>query len=442
MILEHIKELFRGNQLLGEDYDKSLEYINSIIPIKIIEIPSGTKLGTWTVPNEWIVKEAWVKLNGKKVIDWEDEPLSLMSYSQPFKGVVAKEELSKHLFYNHENPDNIPYTYSFYEPKWGFGVKKEFAFKKLPGLCQEGQKCPDKYSEIETLPDGEYEVFINTEFKPGIMKIGVHTIQGLLPPGSKKEILLFAHLDHPWQANDNLSGVACLMDLANKLKCEHTIKIIFCPETIGSIAYAETQDISKVDFVIAVDAIGNDNTLLIQKTYDKYARINYAVHLAVQELGVSYRKGEFRLLIGSDETVFNDPLIGIPGIMFSRYPFKEYHTSADMPETMKTDKIEEIQDVILKTIEIYEKDYIPIRKEKGVLFRSGFGVQSPDSLTNRALDYAWYDCDGKKYVSEITLPLGLSFTMVYDFFKKLEKNGIISGINTSQRKIKKIGRKK
>ena len=436
--------------------------------MELVEIPSGTQLGTWTVPDEWIVKEAWIKYNGEKILDYGEDPKCLMVYSEPVRRIYDTSktdnadnplgELKEHLYYSEENPDVAPYEYSFYEKKWGFCVKRDFIKTKKPGKCEVGD-CHPELKEIdpevgkvtiegqdytpefeEVLKDGQYEVFIDSEFKPGTMKIGVHTIPGK----TDREILLFAHLDHPYQANDNLSGVACLMDLAEKLKdkYEHTIKIVICPETIGSIAYAETQDISKVDFVISVDAVGNDNTLLIQKSFDKYARINYAVHLAVQELGISYRKGDFRLLIGSDETVFNDPLIGIPGILLSRFPYKEYHLYSDTPDLIKIDKIKEVQNVILKTIDIYEKDFIPARKEKGILMRSKYGLQTPHKLINRALDYLLFDIDGKKYLSEITMPLGVTFTYCLDVLKKLEENGITSRLNIGEGKLKKTSSKK
>ncbi|OFW54468.1 MAG: hypothetical protein A2163_07175 [Actinobacteria bacterium RBG_13_35_12] len=459
--MKHINELYKYNrQLLGEGYNKALSYISQIIGLDIIDIPSGTNVGDWIVPDEWVVKDAWVKFKGKKIIDYKwdllENGLSLMVYSEPINKVVNLKELNNHLFYSEDNPKSIPYQFSFYDKNWGFCVPKELVLRKKPSACEGGTCVPDlkkidpevgkiqiegqdyspKYESA--LEEGDYEVFIDSQFKKGTLKIGVHTIKGK----SDREILIFAHLDHPLQANDNLSGVQCLIDLVKQIKCEHTIKLIFCPETIGSIAYAETQDISKVDFVIAVDAVGNDNTLLIQKSFDKFSRLNYVVHLAVHELGVSYRKGDFRALIGSDEYYFNDPLVGIPGIMLSRYPYKEYHTSLDTPKIIKEDKIKETADVILKTIGIYEKDYIPVRKTKGVLMRSKYGLNTIHKYLNRDLDYIWYDIDGKKWLSEICLPLGLTFDYAYKFLSKLEENGIIIRSDNRKGRKPKITRKK
>lgn len=408
-----------GATLLGKGYDDALTWLSKLLNLEVIEIPSGTKLETWTVPDEWIVRDAWVKFKGKKIIDYKTQPLSLIVYSEPFKGTVSKEELLKHLIYSDDNPKSTPYNFKFYERTWGFCVPKTQIQK---------QTDPIKNTWVDTLKDGEYEVFIDTEFKPGVMKLGVHTIPGK----SDREILMFAHLDHPYQANDNLSGVACLADLAPQLKCDHTIKIVFCPETIGSIGYALTQDLSKVDFVIAVDICGNTNDLLFQKSFDEESKINRVMHLALQNVGESYRKGIFRSQIGSDEYIFNDPKIGIPGIMLSRWPYKEYHTADDTPEKIDYDAIKRVQKVILKAIDIWEKDKVPERLFTGPLMRSKYNIQTPFPLLNLSHDYLFFRMDGKKSVAELCTELALNFDYTMEFLEKMNQDGIIRWVDTSE----------
>lgn len=399
--------------LLGEGYDNALLYIQKLIDLEVLEFPSGTQLETWTVPDEWVVRDAWVKRNGKKIIDYKKEPLSLIVNSLPFSGTVTREELSEHLHYQEEMPDHYMYEYKFYEKDWGFTLPKNKIFKK-------GKDGKSKVA----LAKGDYEVFIDTEFKPGVMKVGVHTIKGK----TDKEILLFAHLDHPYQANDNLSAVACLIDLVKDIKpeqYEHTIKLIFCPETIGSIAYAMTQDLSNVDFVVALDAIGNENEegILLQKAYDKEARINNIAHLALRGLGTGYRQGIFRSSIGSDEYVFNDPKIGVPGIMLTTHPYTEYHTSADTPDRISYEMIERVQKAIIKIIEYYEQDFVPERRFLAPLFRSGFGIQTPGKQLNLSWDYLIYEMDGSKLFSEICVNYGLNFEHTLERVERLIESG-------------------
>lgn len=401
-----IEDLYPINAtLLGEGYDNRLKYIQQLIELDVHEYPSGTEVGTWTVPNEWIVKDAWVKYKGKKIIDYKKQPLSLVVYSLPFSGTVSKDELMAHLHTANEEgqeEDNL-YEFKFYERDWGFTIP---------------------YKKIEKLKDGDYEVFIDVVEKPGVMKVATHTIKGK----TDEEILLFAHLDHPYQANDNLSAVACLVDMVKKVKekqFNHTIKLVFCPETIGSIAYAMSEDISKVDFVIALDIVGNkhEQGIMLQHTPYKTDRIDDITKLALRGMGHGFREAGFRNLIGSDEYVFNDPHIGIPGILLTTFPYPEYHTSADTPDKIDYEQIEKVQYAVIKAIEYYEMDYIPVKNFPGPLFRSKYGIQTKGKQLNLSWDYLIYEMDGNKTLSQLCIDFGLNFEHTYELLERLIEDG-------------------
>lgn len=401
---ELIEQLYPINAgLLGEGYDKRLEILNTYLPLEIQEIPSGTEFSTWTVPNEWVIRDAWVKYKGKKILDYTKNPLSVVIGSLPFSGTVSKEELVKHLYWRDDVPRVTPYTFKFYDLDWGFSIPKE---------------------KMEKLKEGEYEVFIDTEYKPGVMKIATHTIKG----ESDEEILLLAHLDHPYQANDNLSAIACLLETIKDLKSKYTIKLVFCPETIGSIAYAHTNDLSRVKFAIAVDICGNDDSILLLKAFDPQAWINRVAHCAFQIICRPYRKAPFRSTIGSDETVFNDPLIGIPSILLTTHSktWLDYHTDEDTPDKINYEKITETAEVVRKIIEIAEKDYVPVRNFKGPLMRSRYKMQSVVPQVNLNYDYFFYLIDGKKTLAELCAEQELNFDSLYETLSKIEADGKIS----------------
>jgi len=432
-----IETLYPMNRtLIGEGYDTALKYLGHLIDLEVIEIPSGTKLETWTVPDEWVVRDAWVKFKGEKILDYQKQPLSLITGSLPFRGTVNLEELKNHLHYAENRHDATLYEFKYYDKDWGFCIPfssiKESGIDETKPLTVEGGVAT---RNKDKLLEGDYEVFIDTEYRPGTMKLGVHTIKGK----SEREILLFAHLDHPFQANDNLSGVACLVDLATRLKADHTIKIVLCPETIGSIAYATTQDISKVDFVLAVDICGNKNIMTLQKSFT-LNRLDSVAHLAIQGMGESYQKGGFRSAIGSDEYMFNDPLVGVPGILLTTFPYPEYHTSDDTPDIIDYDQIKRVQTAVERIIRIYEQDYIPVRQFKGPLFRSKYKIQTPGKLMNLSWDYFIYSMDGKKHLSELCTEFGLNFDFTYEHMEKLLADGVIKkheNRSTPSRKVKK-----
>lgn len=431
-----IEDLYPMNAcLLGEGYDNRLEHLKKLIELDVIEIPSGTKIETWTVPDEWIIRDAWVKFNGEKILDYKTNPLCVVIGSEPIDAVYDLEDFQKHIHYSNEMPNATPYVFKYYDKTWGFCMPKSQAFEDVE---TEKEFLPSgeevfKPSTKPKLTEGDYEVFIDSEFKPGKLKIGVHTIKGK----SDREILLFAHLDHPYQANDNLSAVACLVDIAGKIQTDKTVKIIFCPETIGSIAYALTQDISKADFMIAVDICGNRNSILLQKAFDKEHPINRIAHLAIHGIGESYRKGEFRNTIGSDEYVFNDPLVGVPGIMLSTWPYNEYHTDEDTPDKIDYESIEKVQKVILSILEIEQKNFVPKRKFKGPLHRSKYKIETPNKQINLSWDYFFYAMDGKKSLVELCCDFGINFDYVYKLMLKMEENGDIGRVAPRKAKVEK-----
>lgn len=428
-----IEDLYPMNRCqLGSGYDSALLYLSHLIDLKILEFPSGTKLGTWTVPDEWVAKDAWVKRNGEKIIDYKTDPLSLAINSEPISGEVPLKELFTHLFYSDTMPDHYPYQ--VVSDGWGFTYPRNKIFTKAP----DGTKT-ELLSEEDT-----YEVFIDSEKKPGVMKVGVHTIKGK----TDREVLIFAHLDYPYQANENLSGVAVAMDLLKDIKpeeLEHTVKIIFCPENIGSIAYAMTQDISKVDFAISLKAVGTQGSegTLLQQAFDKTNRINTIANLALRGLGEGFRQGPFRSALSSDEYVFNDPTIGIPSILLSTHPYPEYHTSADTPEIINYAVLEHVKKAIIKTIRYYEEDFIPTRNFKGPLNREGFGINSLGEQYNLSWDYFIYSIDGEKTFSQLCTGFGLNFEHAYEQFDKLVSAGIAGRSPIAREvKVKSAPRKK
>lgn len=406
-----INDLFKINRtLVGSGYDKALEYIRGILPrMEIMEFKTGEEYGTWKIPQKWEVKDAWVKHKGKKIIDFKKEPLSLVVGAKPIHGVVDLKELQNHIHFHSEEEKAIPYVFKYYDKDWGFCLALE------------------QYNKLE---EGEYEVFIDTKETEGTLKIGQYIIRG-----DDREIFIMVHLDHPYQANDNLSGVVSAINLAKSLECKHTVKVIFVPETIGSIVYAHTQDLSKIDYGITLDMVGNDNSIIMQQTFFEGERINRAGIMAMSNISPEcYRKAPFRAPLGADEYIFNDPLIGIPTLLFSRYPYKEYHTNLDTPAIIKEDKIKETIEIVKKTIEIMDKDWIPERHFKGPLMRSRYGVQHLSKEQNRKYDFFFYLMDGKRSVLDLSYICQLEFDEMNELLTKLKKDDIIKSI---QRNISK-----
>ena len=92
------------------------------------------------------------------------------------------------------------------------------------------------HNRLLELPDGVYEVFINSSLEEGQLTYGEYLHQG----ESADEFLLSAHVCHPSLANDNCSGLALLTYLAKRLKGRKTrfsYRFLFSPGTIGAITW-------------------------------------------------------------------------------------------------------------------------------------------------------------------------------------------------------------
>src|SRR5215831_4968818 len=202
--------------ITGDGVRETLRIIQDHIPLNIFEVPSGTKAFDWTVPKEWNIRDAFVlDPEGRKIIDFNESNLHVLGYSAPVAKSVTLTELQKHLHSLEEQPDAIPWVTSVYEERWGF--------------------CLAHNKRVQ-LKEGVYQVYIDSELKEGSLTYG----EVITPGRSNKEIFISTYVCHPSMANNELSGPVVATMLAKWLASEprrFTYRIIFIPETIGSITY-------------------------------------------------------------------------------------------------------------------------------------------------------------------------------------------------------------
>ena len=150
-----------------------------------------------------------------KICDFSKNNLHLVGYSVPFEGEISFEELRKHLHTLPDQPNAIPYVTSYYKDRWGFCLSQD---------------------QFNTLENGTYKVVIKSTLFDGELNYGELLIEGK----SDKEIFLSTYICHPSMANNELSGPTVLTFLAKWLieiyKTNFSYRIIFIPETIGSIS--------------------------------------------------------------------------------------------------------------------------------------------------------------------------------------------------------------
>jgi aminopeptidase-like protein len=203
--------------ITGDGVRQTLGILGRLLPLKIHEVPSGTRVFDWTVPKEWNIHDAYVKnARGERIVDFQKSNLHVVSYSVPVHRRIPIDELQKHLFSLPDHPDWIPYRTSYYNEDWGFCLSER---------------------QRKVLTDDTYEVCIDSTLNDGHLTYAEHFLQG----ESGDEILISCHICHPSLCNDNLSGVGITVQLAQHLSRQanrrYSYRFLFIPGTIGSITW-------------------------------------------------------------------------------------------------------------------------------------------------------------------------------------------------------------
>jgi aminopeptidase-like protein len=309
-LIAHLYPICRS--ITGNGVRATLKILREYIPLEIREVPTGTQVFDWTVPKEWNIKTAYVKdSRGKKIIDFEKSNLHVLSYSVPVRAKLHLEELKEHLYTLPEHPDWIPYRTSYYKENWGFCLS---------------------HKQLLELPDGDYEVVIDTSLEDGYLTYGEFFLKG----DSDSEILISTHVCHPSLANDNLSGVALATFLAkhlSKFPSRYSYRFLFTPGTIGSIAWLSLNEAraSRIKHGLVLACLGDPGTITYKKSRRGDAEIDRTVNQILRASGESYKIREF-VPFGYDERQFCSPGFDLPVGCLMRTPhgeFSQYHTSAD-----------------------------------------------------------------------------------------------------------------
>ena len=407
-----------NRSITGQGVRETLNVISDILPnLKIHSVPSQTKVFDWTVPKEWEVKKAYIiDPKGKKICDFSENNLHLVGYSIPFEGDISLDQLKEHLYTLPEQPNAIPYITSYYEERWGFCLTQE---------------------KFDTLENGTYKVVVDTSLFDGELNYGELLIKGK----SDKEILLSTYICHPSMANNELSGPTVVTFLAKWLLKiggpQYSYRIIFIPETIGSITYLSLNYKHMKDKTIAgfnVSCVGDDRAYsyvpsrngktisdLIAKHVLKWTDLNFVEYSWLDR--------------GSDERQYCAPGIDLPiaSILRTKYgKYPEYHTSLDdLKNVVTPEGLNGGYWVIKKAIEAIERNKkykVSVMCEPQMGKRKLYptlSTKKSDEEIKLMMDFISL-CDGKNSLLEIAESLNVPIWNLYDIVKKLENHDLIS----------------
>jgi aminopeptidase-like protein len=401
--------------ITGNGLRRTLEIIGEQLPLTVSEVPTGTQVLDWTVPREWNIRDAWVKdASGRKVIDFAEHNLHIVGYSTPFHATLPLAQLREHLHTLPEQPTLIPYRTSYYHETWGFCLRHDV---------------------LESLPDGDYEVCVDSTLDDGHLSYGEHVVPGELTD----EIIVSCHICHPSLANDNMAGVAVAVELAKRLastKPRYTYRFIFAPGTIGAITWL-ARNVERVDRVrggVTLACAGDRGSVTYKRSRRGDAPVDRAMEYVLRESGREHKVIDFSPY-GYDERQYCSPGFNLGVGSLTRTPYAgypEYHTSGDDPDFVTEESMADTLDTLLAAVAVLERDrrYVNLSPYgEPQLGRRGLyeslGGRSDTKQAQLAMLWVLNLSDGEHSLLDIARRAGIPFATVADAADALRGAGLV-----------------
>ena len=395
--------------ITGAGIRQTLKILSEQLPLQIHEVESGTQVLDWTIPPEWNVREAWIKdSSGRKVVDFEQNNLHLLSYSTPVRGKFTLDELNPHLFSIPTRPEVIPYRTSYYNKQWGFCLA---------------------HRDLQALLPGEYDVLIDSTLEAGSLTYG----ELFLPGKLDDTVLISTHCCHPSLANDNLSGISLATRLASelsKIERQCSYRFLFVPATIGAVTWLAQNESRTANIAhgLVLSCLGDPGHLTYKKSRRGNAVIDRAARHVLETSADKHEIVEFSPY-GYDERQYCSPGFNLPVGCLMRTPhgqFPEYHTSADNLNFITPKALGDSFAKLLQIVQVLEDNrrYLNLNP-KGEPQLGKRGIYS--TLHDEVMAMLWMLSlsDGTNTLLDIAERSGMTFGALMPAADKLVEHGLL-----------------
>ena len=412
--------------ITGDGVRQTLALLDEIVPTEVHEVASGTEVFDWTVPEEWNVRQAWIRTpDGERIADLRQHNLHLLNYSEPVHRRMSLEELRPHLFSLPEQPQRIPYRTSYFKRQWGFCLAHE---------------------QLQGLSEGEYEVFIDATLEAGSLTYGESWLAGR----SEETVHLSAHICHPSLANDNLSGLAVVAfvgRLLRQLSLDHgplrySYRCLFAPGTLGAITWLARNRAAadNIRHGLVAANLGDGGVFHFKRSRRGDSELDQAVERVLQDAGEPHEVEDF-LPFGYDERQYCSPGFDLAVGSLTRTPwgrYPEYHTDGDNLDLVRPEHLAESLRRYLQVLHVLEDNrcYRNLNPHcEPQLGRRGLYnlIGGRDDGREHQLAMLWVLnlSDGRCSLLDICRRAGLSFQQVLDAVTDLRQADLLEPVETT-----------
>jgi len=410
--------------LTGNGVRDTLRAFSQYLPGLVVrEVPTGTQVLDWVVPDEWNITEAYLEdPAGNIVVDFADSNVHVVSYSIPVDLELDLESLQEHLHSDAEHPTAIPYVTSYYNRTWGFCLTQV---------------------QRDALVQGTYRAVIRSTLEPGSLTYG----ELVIPGDSEAEVFISTYICHPSLANNELSGPVVAVALARWLSSlpsrKYTYRFVFGSETIGAITYIDKNLDALQKNVVAgfnLTCIGDEGDYSYLASRNGNTPID---RIASRVVSKTPRPVIYSFMDrGSDERQYCAPGVDLPliSLMRTRYGnFPEYHTSADNLDFVTPAGLQGGLGLVRDCIyELESSDYLstPIKGEPQLAKRGLYHTMHARTVADEVLlrTHVLAYSDGEHSLADIATLTGRPVSEISALAEELSDHGLISISHLEKRK--------
>jgi aminopeptidase-like protein len=240
-------------------------------------------------------------------------------------------------------------------------------------------------------------------------------------------------------ANNELSGPAVAIELAKYIQSldhHYSYRIMFVPETIGTIAFlSKNLDELKSNFLSGhvMTCLGDEKAWSYMPSRKGQDLCDIVSRRVLRDNQIEYKEFSF-LERGSDERQYCSPQVNLPvsSIMRSKYgTFPEYHTSKDNLDFISAKGLNDSLRVHTLLVDEYEKNRVPKAVKYGEPMLSkrnlrstigGGSLSSEERLISNVLAFS----DGSLDIEELSLILKVSKEKIWGVVDLLIKEDLVS----------------